>query len=78
MTGAEQTAPPVQFAGALFGMAVVFLLWPKAAPWLGAALVLGAYLKAEEDAAAIGVASPLAELGIWQSRRGAQVPPQER
>jgi hypothetical protein len=70
MTGATETAPPVQFAGALFGMAVVFLLWPKAAPWLGAALVLGAYLRAEEDAAAIGIAGPLQELGVWEKRRG--------
>jgi cytochrome c biogenesis protein CcdA len=71
MTGAEQAAPPVQFTAALLGMALVFLLWPRAAPYLGAALVLGALLKAEADAAAIGINGPLTELGHWEQRRGA-------
>jgi hypothetical protein len=70
MTGREQAAPPVQFAAALFAMGLVFLLWPRAAPWLGAALVLGAFMRAEADAAALGITGPLTELGVWERRRG--------
>jgi hypothetical protein len=51
------------FALALLGMGLTFLLWPKAAPWLGAALVLGSLYAAERDAKNHGIGGPLAELG---------------
>jgi hypothetical protein len=50
------------FALALLGMGLVFLLWPKAAPYLGAALVMGSLYAAEDAAKAHGVAGPIAEL----------------
>jgi hypothetical protein len=58
------------FALALLGMGLLFLLWPRAAPALGAALVLGALYAAERDAAAHNIGGPLAELGL-SVRKGA-------
>lgn len=56
------------FALALLGMGLVFLLWPRAAPLLGAALVLGALYAAERDAASHSIGGPLSELGLAVSK----------
>lgn len=50
------------FTLALLGMGLFFLLYPRAAPWLGAALVLGALMANEEAARTAGIAGPIAEL----------------
>lgn len=52
------------FAVSLAGLGLLMVLFPKAAPLLGAALVLGALFAAERDATAAGIAGPLAELGV--------------
>ena len=62
----EPTSTPAApaFALALLGMGLLFLLWPKAAPYLGAALVLGSLYAAQTAAADHGIPGPLAELGL--------------
>jgi hypothetical protein len=65
----HHAAPPLAFGAALLGLGGLFLLWPKAAPYLGAALVLGSLFAAEQDARSVGLAGPLRELGYSQQRR---------
>ncbi len=51
-----------EFALALGVMGALFLLYPDAAPWLGAALVMGSVYGLERQAQAAGKPGPLADL----------------
>jgi hypothetical protein len=54
------------FALALAGLAVLWFWLPAGQGWLGLALVLGALIVANQDAAARGVNGPLSFLPTFQ------------